>query len=147
MKIAYVLKRFPRFSETFIVNEILALEQQGVNVEIYTLMLPPEDEQRHENLALIKAPVFYLPSKPVLDSWNILVGNSEDQPKETNFKKFIDLEGDQDFLKGDFVGKRTSSAMHRSIQALTLAMLASNRGIEHFHAHFATDATVGGAIG
>lgn len=142
MKIAYILKRYPRFSETFIVNEILALEQQGVDIEIYTLMLPPEDEQRHENLALIKAPVFYLPNKSVVDNWNILLGNSEFQLQEANLKNFLDKNDENYFLNGEFIGKRNSSALHRSVQALTLAMLASNRGIEHFHAHFATDATV-----
>ena len=41
MKIGYVLKRYPRYSETFIVNEILAHEAAGLNLEIFSL-LPPE---------------------------------------------------------------------------------------------------------
>ena len=31
MHIGYVLKKFPRASETFILNEILALQRRGVN--------------------------------------------------------------------------------------------------------------------
>ena len=31
-RIGYVLKRFPRLSETFVLNEILELERQGVDV-------------------------------------------------------------------------------------------------------------------
>ncbi|MDP9470652.1 MAG: hypothetical protein M3Q71_08285 [Chloroflexota bacterium] len=29
-KIAYILKMYPRFSETFILNELLELERQGL---------------------------------------------------------------------------------------------------------------------
>ena len=35
LAVGYVLKRYPRFSETFVVNEILALEKAGVQVEIF----------------------------------------------------------------------------------------------------------------
>ncbi len=41
MKIGYVLKRFPRLSETFVLNEILALERAGIEVEIFSLLKPP----------------------------------------------------------------------------------------------------------
>jgi len=34
MKVGYVVKRYPRYSETFIVNEILAHEAAGMEVEI-----------------------------------------------------------------------------------------------------------------
>ena len=32
MRIGYVLKMYPRFSETFILNEVLELERQGLVV-------------------------------------------------------------------------------------------------------------------
>ncbi|MCZ7573794.1 MAG: glycosyltransferase [Ardenticatenaceae bacterium] len=37
-KVAYVMSRFPKLTETFILYEILALEQQGVQVELYPLL-------------------------------------------------------------------------------------------------------------
>ena len=40
MKIAYVLKRYPRYSETFIVNEILAHEAAGLDITIFALRYP-----------------------------------------------------------------------------------------------------------
>ena len=61
--IAYVLKMYPRFSETFIVNEILELEKQGVNVRVYALMLP-NDGRFHAKLADVKAHVTYVPHYP-----------------------------------------------------------------------------------
>ena len=37
VKVAYLVSRFPKLSETFIVDEILALERRGVEVELYSL--------------------------------------------------------------------------------------------------------------
>ena len=38
LSVAYVLKMFPRFSETFILNEILELERCGVEVHVLSLI-------------------------------------------------------------------------------------------------------------
>ncbi|MFP1527024.1 hypothetical protein ACLB1R_00930 [Escherichia coli] len=35
--VGYVVKRYPRFSETFIVNEILAHERAGMKLDIFAL--------------------------------------------------------------------------------------------------------------
>lgn len=35
--VGYILKMYPRFSETFILNELLELERQGVHVRIFSL--------------------------------------------------------------------------------------------------------------
>lgn len=59
LRVAYVLKRYPRFSETFIVNEILALERQGVEVDIFAFK-PATEGCFHENLAQVRARVTYL---------------------------------------------------------------------------------------
>ena len=63
MNIAYILKMYPRFSETFIVNEILELERQGVDVRIYSLR-KPDDGRFHAKLARVKANVVYTPEYP-----------------------------------------------------------------------------------
>ncbi len=38
LKVAYIVSRFPKLTETFVLNEILALESQGVDVEVYPLL-------------------------------------------------------------------------------------------------------------
>lgn len=38
MKIAYLMSRFPRLTETFVLNEMLEAERQGIQVEIYPLL-------------------------------------------------------------------------------------------------------------
>jgi glycosyltransferase involved in cell wall biosynthesis len=37
LKVAYIMSRFPKITETFVLYEMLALEEQGVQVEVYPL--------------------------------------------------------------------------------------------------------------
>ena len=67
----YVLKRFPRLSETFIVREIAGLEQAGVEVLVDAL-LEPEDEPRHAETDRLRAPTRYLPRHPALTDPTVL---------------------------------------------------------------------------
>ena len=58
--IAVVLKGYPRLSETFIAQELLALEQRGFSLALFSLRRPT-DGAVHPVHAEIKAPVSYLP--------------------------------------------------------------------------------------
>jgi glycosyltransferase involved in cell wall biosynthesis len=58
-KIAYVVKMFPRISETFILNEMLELERQGVEITVFSLRKPNEGKF-HPQLSDLQAQVFYL---------------------------------------------------------------------------------------
>ena len=58
--VAYVLKRYPRLSETFIVNEVRALERLGAQLELFSL-LPPEPPPHHPAVADVTAPLHSLP--------------------------------------------------------------------------------------
>ena len=46
MKVAFVLKGYPRLSETFIAQEIAALERRGLDIHIVSLRRPAE-ARRH----------------------------------------------------------------------------------------------------
>jgi colanic acid/amylovoran biosynthesis glycosyltransferase len=52
LKVAYVMSRFPRVTETFVLGEILAVEEQGVDVELYPLLREREDVVHPEALPL-----------------------------------------------------------------------------------------------
>ncbi|MDN6529038.1 MAG: colanic acid biosynthesis glycosyltransferase WcaL, partial [Brevibacterium sp.] len=56
---AYVLKMYPRFSETFIVSEILAREAAGEELIIFSLR-PTSDTRFHPELARVRAPVIQI---------------------------------------------------------------------------------------
>ena len=58
--VAVVVKGYPRLSETFIAQEILALERRGVDIVIVSLRRPT-DRFTHPIHAEIRSPVHYLP--------------------------------------------------------------------------------------
>jgi glycosyltransferase involved in cell wall biosynthesis len=60
-RIAYLLKTYPKLSETFILNEILGLEKLGIDIEIFSLRRPA-DEPVHPSVAEVKAKVTYMPA-------------------------------------------------------------------------------------
>ena len=59
-RVAFVVKGYPRLSETFIAQEILALEQRGLDILIVSLR-HPTDPATHPVHGQIRAPVLYLP--------------------------------------------------------------------------------------
>jgi glycosyltransferase involved in cell wall biosynthesis len=58
--VAFILKGYPRLSETFIAQEIQALEELGLDIRIYSLR-HPTDVKRHAVHREIRAQVSYLP--------------------------------------------------------------------------------------
>lgn len=63
MRLGYVLKRYPRYSETFIVAELLAHQAAGLEVEIFALRSPNETV-RQPDVDLVRYPVRYLALGP-----------------------------------------------------------------------------------
>src|ERR1041385_3261120 len=122
LKIGYVLKRFPRLSETFILNKILELERQGATVQIYSMVDPAVIEPngvRHALLRELAAPVTYLPRKVA-------------------FKGLVLKRGD--FRSGAFAEEAWKVKSALFLQAASVANLVLAEGIRHLHAHFASDA-------
>ena len=58
-RIAYILRSYPRLSQTFIVNEILSLEQLGLNIHLFAITNPHEPIVQ-EYVAQVRAPLEYL---------------------------------------------------------------------------------------
>jgi glycosyltransferase involved in cell wall biosynthesis len=58
--VAFVLKGYPRLSETFIAQEIRALEERGIDIRLISLRRPT-DRHIHPVHREIRAPVNYLP--------------------------------------------------------------------------------------
>jgi glycosyltransferase involved in cell wall biosynthesis len=58
--VAFVLKGYPRLSETFIAQEIHALEQRGLDIRLISLRYPT-DHAVHPVHREIRAPIYYLP--------------------------------------------------------------------------------------
>ena len=69
--IAFVLKGYPRLSETFIAEEILGLEQAGFDLRLVALRRPT-DTRVHPVHQAIRAPVSYLPEYLHHAPWRVL---------------------------------------------------------------------------
>ena len=122
--VGYVLKRYPRFSETFVVNEILALEKAGVQVDIFALG-PVSETHFQEAISRVRAPVHRIRHQ-FHDTelyWQLLVQARKTLPE---FRRLAHLADEHDWVT---VG-----------QAVLLAMQAQSKGIRHLHAHFGTQA-------
>ncbi|TFG92700.1 MAG: colanic acid biosynthesis glycosyltransferase WcaL [Myxococcales bacterium] len=128
--VAYVVSRFPKLSETFVLFEILAVEQEGVPVEVYPLqrerapMIHPEAQRLVErahyapllSLAILRSQLHYLLRRPRvylrtlfdLVRWNL---------------------GSARYLAG---------ALAFFPKAVHFAQRMGRDGISHVHAHFAS---------
>ena len=121
-RIAYVVKRYPRYSETFIVNEILAHEAAGAQLEIFSLRAP-EDTHFQDILAQVRAPVTYLPDRvrSAYELWLLIQASAKACP-------------------GIWASLPLAAGIDsRELgHALALAAHVATRGITHLHAHFAS---------
>ena len=123
---AYILKMYPRFSETFIVSEILAREAAGDRIEIFSLR-PPNDPRFHPELARVKAPVTYI-ARP----------KSAERVWETF--RAAEAAGLAPAVSRVFAELATMDT-NDALQAINLAIALQNRNIRHLHVHFASTPT------
>lgn len=124
MKAGYVVSRYPNYAHTFIVNEILAHEAAGLEVEIFSLN-PPDDTHFHESIAQVKAPVRYLSGVGSAESlWTSMLAAGQ------SFTGFFER-----------VAEVRETDVRVIQQAIELAKLVGQHGVTHLHAHFATAPT------
>jgi glycosyltransferase involved in cell wall biosynthesis len=125
--VLYVLKRFPRLSETFVLRELLELEAQGERILVDALM-PPEAGPAHTGLARLRAAVRYLPRHPRLR-----------QPRVASAHLRIGLRSPLVWARLAARARRHGT-WRRFVQAGLTADRAREEGARHLHAHFATAA-------
>lgn len=154
MSVAYVLKNFPKLSETFIASEIYRLEQLGVDLKLLVIK-PPVELERHAVIKKIEAIPFYLPAVTSLS--------------ETPFFRWLRMHLPDFFpnlmnvfhrapvgtakaawfaLIQSIKARRSFFSMPRKVylkeflQAASIArQILNDSKIDHIHAHFAHDAT------
>lgn len=137
-RIAYVVKRYPRYSETFIVNEILAHEAAGAEIHIFALR-PPADTHFQDKIARVRASVTYV-RQPVQGRPN----PSLRTPQPTAASYFwAELQEAAQVIpefwsRLSYVAGEEDSVVY---QAAWLAQEIRRRGITHLHAHFGSIAT------
>ncbi len=135
--LAYILKGYPRISETFISNEILLLERMGFTMRLFP-MRQPRESFSHASVKEIKARVDYLPTELVPDFFQLLRPNiflAAKKPKQ--FKETL-----QTAAQGVSHGKGLATLKHL-LQAgfLTNTHLVKDPGVAQLHGHFAHSPT------
>ena len=143
-RIGYIIRSYPRLSQTFIVNEILALEQLGLKLHLFPITNPHEPIVQAQ-VEAVRAPVDYLEAA---DDWNIttMLGQHLRAALASPIRYVRALhyvlahpEFDQDY--------HASSRYACFMQAVYLAHLLwreqrAGQPITHMHAHFAHDPTL-----
>jgi glycosyltransferase involved in cell wall biosynthesis len=143
-RIAYILRSYPRLSQTFIVNEILSLEQLDLNIHLFAITNPHEPIVQ-EYVAQVRAPVEYLEDAAKRDRAAVLAEHaSVEQHAPAQYaeaRRYVEQSADLDD------GYISASRFECFDYAVHLARLLererrAGRPIEHLHAHFAHDPTL-----
>lgn len=127
-KVGYVVKMFPRLSETFILREIIELERQGTEVMIFSLKKPNEG-RFHPQVTAVKAPVHYLEDYDAKKWYNWLAA------------EWSELRSHQQGL-WDLLDEALSGGIGSKIEnvwwAAWIASMSAKLGLQRLHAHFAS---------
>jgi len=126
-RLAVVLKGWPRLSETFIAQELVALEKRGLRFEVWS-MRHPTDKKRHALHDALKAKVRYLPEYLYQEPLRVLKGLAH-SARLPGFGAALKL-----WLK-HLASEPTPNRVRRFGQAAVLASEASP-DLKFIYAHF-----------
>ena len=131
--VAYLTKRFPRLSETFILDEILALELHGINLRLFALAHPGETVVQPD-VAKVRSQVTYIhppggPTTSLTNGVRILY---------SHLRVALRYPGRYLGVVSYIIRRRRSrSAIKHFVEAGRLADLAMRDDTAHIHAAFA----------
>ena len=128
--LGYVLKRFPRISETFVAAELIELERQGERVTVFALSRPQEPFE-HAFVGELGARVVYLPHRPLREPVRVLRALAH--VVRASPRAWLRAAASC-FLPPSLAGLR------KLFQATVLRDELERARIDHVHAHFATSA-------
>lgn len=121
---AYLLQIFPKYSETFILNELLEHQRQGSSIRVLSLRLPREG-RFHGCLATLRQAAEYV-AESFWDKPGII--------GEAAFDALRQVPGGVARTGGHWLGRHATA---RDLwQAMLVRRWARRRGVTHFHTHF-----------
>lgn len=129
--IGYIVKAWPRLSETFILNEIISLEQRGVRIRIFSVK-QADTGPAHSKVAQVRAEVTYLAFWP---NWKRTI--------PANLRLFF--RQPMRYLRGLFEATKANVIRHHRfavpwhfLEAAYLTDMLFRSPADHLHAHFAS---------
>ncbi len=130
LKVAYIMSRFPKLSETFILNEILTVASLGVPIEVYPLLRERQRTVHPEVVEWVRRAHFHrLLSFRVLHAHAHFLLSAPAEYVTVATEVFRRTWGSTNF----FIG-----ALGTFPKAVRFAYEMRRTGVTHVHAHFAT---------
>ena len=132
IKIAYILSKFPVFTETFIIREIREIRRRGIDVEVFSLKSADGDKSNHAEAEELRAGTHYIPFFLSAEVWASVLYYLRARPGKTLG------------MLGKIIGRNISSPMTllKSLavmpKAMTIARRLRKMGIDKIHCHWAT---------
>ncbi len=134
--VAYIMKRYPRLTETFIINEIRAMERLGADLRIFSL-LPPEPPPHHPIVAEVNAPLHVLP-----EAWGPKLrrlGQSHAALLRAVPLRYLGAAARA--AQWSAISKQPFAVWKHFIRAGYVAAECRRQNVAHIHAHFANTPT------
>jgi len=129
-KIAYIMSRFPHLPETFILREMIAIEELGWQIALYPLIFQRQAIVHHE-----AQPWIQRVNKVPWLSWNILFANLRQAIRQSRL--YFSL-WRQVFKENKSSIKFLARAMVLFPRVVWMAEKLQADGVIHIHAHYAT---------
>jgi glycosyltransferase involved in cell wall biosynthesis len=141
--VAYILRSYPRLSQTFVLNEILALERLGMEMQIFSITDPREPVVQDEVLD-VRAPVHYL--GPVGKRRLSAVAGEHLRIAAASPRRYLAtmlyVLGRTDLDTGYATAPRLTCFLYAVHLADLLGERTGGGRIGHVHSHFAHDPTL-----
>ncbi|HVT44366.1 MAG TPA: glycosyltransferase [Thermoanaerobaculia bacterium] len=126
--LAILVKRFPRLSETFVLNEVLELRRQGVSLRLFA-MLDPEEAQKQPEAEAMRPEVFFLRAAGA---------GATDRLRRVGELAKVALSHPFGFIRAlGLVSAGGTSPWRHLLDAVVLVRQLRASGCRHIHAHFA----------
>jgi glycosyltransferase involved in cell wall biosynthesis len=130
-RIAYVIKCFPRLSETFILHEVLELERQGLSLRIFSLLQPTG--KINQAVQDVQARITYIPRGFPVGAIHLLAAAGK--RLLTSPRRFLCT------VITSLVRYHHPATPRHLFLAAYLANRLEREGITHIHAHYANTPT------
>jgi colanic acid/amylovoran biosynthesis glycosyltransferase len=138
LKVAYVMSRFPKLTETFVLYEMLAVEEQGVDIELYPLLREREPVVHPDAVPLCERAHFQpFLSGPILRSQLAFLRRTPRTYLATLWDVLRGTWGSLNFFAG-------AVAIFPKVVHDAQLMVAG--GVDHVHCHFSNHPAAAGFI-
>lgn len=140
-RVIYLVRSWPRLSQTFVLEEVLALERRGLDLVVFSLVRAGEDVVQ-PRVAEVRAPARYLDDARSWDRLRTHLGVLRSAPGR--YVRTLVFSMRRPWLAAGYGECSTLGCFGHAVQvaAAVDAFRAAHDEVGHLHAHFAHDPTL-----